>query len=907
MEDFLKPIEEIKKSTNTDLNSGLTSEVAETKLKENGPNQFEKEKKRPFLLRLLLQFKDLMVIILIIASILSFVVGQYLEGAVIAAIVVFNALLGLLQEMKAEKALEAIKKLNQPHATVVRDGEVKQIESADLVVGDIVILKAGDIVPADLRLVECFSLKVDESSLTGETLSVLKTNTVLIDPKTPLAERTNMCYSSTVVNYGRATGIVVNTGMQTEIGKIASALKAVRSEVTPLQKQISRLGKFLGLAAVLLCLVIFAVNIAEAYIFAKSGSVGAQKWLSLLILASTIAVAAIPEGLPTIITIILATGMQRLSRRGAIMKTLTSVETLGATSVICSDKTGTLTKNKMTVKKLWCRGEFYSTDKIPKTNLDLLKLIEFAALSNDSEIIDGEVVGDPTETCLVELAQSQKIDLTNLNKTHPRIAELAFDSERKLMSTIHGFGNKNILIVKGAPEVLLSRCLNKAATKAASSAIDSLTKSAYRVLAVAFKETDITNTYSKESEDNLTFLGLIAMQDPPREEVKLAIENARQAGIQTIMITGDNVQTAKAIAKELNIISASTDLAISGVELDELTDAEFFVQIKNIKVYARVSPENKVRIVETWQKHGKIVSMTGDGVNDGPALKTAQIGVAMGKVGTEVAKGAADMILTDDNFSTILKAVKEGRGIFSNIQKALHFLLASNIGELITIFVISLIGLFVFRQELEPFTSTQILWINVATDSFIGIAIAFEKTDKNVMKLKPRDPKAGFFKNGLGVLIFTQGIVLGLAATTAYLIGYHTIAPHVASSLNLDLSYYGSGFTLNQFKELFGSTCAFYTLCIAQFMFVYSARNRLQPFYKHKTNWFLNIAVLVCFALQMSLIFIPAGKAFSLVNFRHITWRGFLTIFGFSAVLFVFSEITNLTLYFTKFYTKHHK
>ena len=906
MKDFLKPIEEIKKNINTNLEFGLTqTEVAE-RLKKNGLNEFAKEKKRSFFFRLLLQFKDLMVLILILASALSFVVGQFLEGSVIAAIVLFNAFLGLLQEMKTEKALDAIKKLNQPHATVIRDGKIKQIEAASLVVGDVVVLKAGDIVPADIRLFECFSLKVDESSLTGETLPVLKNTSILIDPKTPLAERSNMCFSSTVVTYGRAVGIVTETAMETEIGKIASALKAAKSEETPLQKQISRLGKFLGLAAVLLCLVIFAVNITEAYIFSKT-TVSAQKWLSLLILASTIAVAAIPEGLPAIITIILATGMQRLSRRGAILKTLTSVETLGATSVICSDKTGTLTKNKMTVKKLWLKEETYLAEELQLSNFNLSKLIEFAAVSNDSEIIDGSVVGDPTESCLVELAQNNGIDFIKLTQKYPRITELAFDSERKLMSTVHQIKDKKILIVKGAPEVLLKRCTNTADAKAANPAISTLANEAYRVLAVAFKETDISSPYTADEENNLTFLGLIAMQDPPREEVKVAIENAKLAGIQTIMITGDNVKTAKAIAKDLKIIESDLDLAITGVELDEMTDDEFFAQIKNIKVYARVSPENKVRIVETWQKHGKIISMTGDGVNDGPALKTAQIGVAMGKVGTEVAKSAADMILTDDNFATILKAVKEGRGIFSNIQKALHFLLASNIGELITIFVISLIGLFVFRQELEPFTSTQILWINVATDSFIGIAIAFEKTDKNVMKLKPRDPKAGFFKNGLGVLIFTQGVVLGLAATAAYLIAYHSIAPHVASSLNLDLSYYGKGFTLNQFKELFGSTAAFYTLCIAQFMFVYSTRNRLQPFYKQKTNWFLNIAVIICFVLQMSLIFIPGGKAFSLVNFRHITWRGFLTIFGFSAVLFVFSEITNLTLHFTKFYTKHQK
>ncbi len=906
MENFLKPIEEIKENLDTNLKSGLTQVEANTRLEQNGLNEFAKEKKRSFFFRLLLQFKDLMVIILILAAVLSFVVGQFLEGGVIAAIVVFNALLGLLQEMKAEKSLDAIKKLNQPHATVIRDDKIKQIQSASLVVGDIVVLKAGDIVPADIRLFECFSLKVDESSLTGEALPVLKNSSVLIDTKTPLAERSNMCFSSTVVTYGRAIGVVTETAMKTEIGKIASALKAAKSEETPLQKQISRLGKFLGLAAVLLCLVIFAVNITEAYIFSKT-TVSAQKWLSLLILASTIAVAAIPEGLPAIITIILATGMQRLSRRGAILKTLTSVETLGATSVICSDKTGTLTKNKMTVKKLWLKGETYLAEELQLSNLNLSKLIEFAAVSNDSEIIDGSVVGDPTESCLVELAQNNEIDFINLTQRYPRISELAFDSERKLMSTVHQIKDKKILIVKGAPEVLLKRCTNTADVNAANPAISTLANEAYRVLAVAFKETDISSPYTTDEENNLTFLGLIAMQDPPREEAKVAIENAKLAGIQTIMITGDNVQTAKAIAKDLKIIESDLDLAITGVELDEMTDDEFFAQIKNIKVYARVSPENKVRIVETWQKHGKIISMTGDGVNDGPALKTAQIGVAMGKVGTEVAKGAADMILTDDNFATILKAVKEGRGIFSNIQKALHFLLASNIGELITIFVISLIGLFVFRQELEPFTSTQILWINVATDSFIGIAIAFEKTDKNVMKLKPRDPKAGFFKNGLGVLIFTQGVVLGLAATAAYLIAYHSIAPHVASSLNLDLSYYGKGFTLNQFKELFGSTAAFYTLCIAQFMFVYSTRNRLQPFYKQKTNWFLNIAVIICFVLQMSLIFIPGGKAFSLVNFRHITWRGFLTIFGFSAVLFVFSEITNLTLHFTKFYTKHQK
>lgn len=906
MEDFLKPIEEIELKLNTNIKSGLTQTEANIRHKKNGLNEFVKEKKRSFFFRLLLQFKDLMVIILILSSVLSFVVGQFLEGAVIAVIVVSNALLGLIQERKAEKSLDAIKKLNQPHAIVIRDSKIRQIESLNLVVGDIVVLKAGDIVPADIRLFKCFSLKVDESSLTGETLPVLKNASVLIDPKTPLAERSNMCFSSTVVTYGRSIGVVTETAMKTEIGKIASALKATKSEETPLQKQISRLGKFLGLAAVLLCFVIFAVNITEAYIFSKT-SISVQKWLSLMILASTIAVAAIPEGLPAIITIILATGMQRLSRRGAILKTLTSVETLGATSVICSDKTGTLTKNKMTVKKLWLKGKTYLAEELELSNLNLSQLIEFAAVSNDSEIIDGSIVGDPTESCLVELAQNNGINFLSLTQKYPRLAELAFDSERKLMSTVHQIKDKKILIAKGAPEVLLKRCTNAADVNTASPVISALANDAYRVLAVAFKETEIGSPYTTDEENNLTFLGLIAMQDPPREEVKVAIENAKLAGIQTIMITGDNVQTAKAIAKDLKIIESDSDLAITGVELDEMSEDEFFAQIKNIKVYARVSPENKVRIVETWQKHGKIVSMTGDGVNDGPALKTAQIGVAMGKVGTEVAKGAADMILTDDNFATILKAVKEGRGIFSNIQKALHFLLASNIGELITIFVISLIGLIVFRQELEPFTSTQILWINVATDSFIGIAIAFEKTDKNVMKLKPRDPKAGFFKNGLGVLIFTQGVVLSLAATSAYLIAYHSIAPHVASSLNLDLSYYGKGFTLNQFKELFGSTAAFYTLCIAQFMFVYSTRNRLQPFYKQKTNWFLNIAVIVCFVLQMSLIFIPGGKAFSLVNFRHITWRGFLTIFGFSAVLFVFSEITNLTLHFTKFYTKHQK
>lgn len=837
MSSHSEPLKDLLQRLAVDQTTGLSSAEVRTRRNQYGENKLREKKKKSTFQRFLDQFKDVMILILIAAAIVSFVVvcveknwGELFEPVLILLIVVLNAVMGVYQEGKAEKALDALKNMSAPHARVIRDGKETMIAAADLVPGDIIRLEAGDFVPADARLLHSVSLKSEESALTGESVPSEKDAEAAITEKAPLGDRKNMVFSGCSITYGTATAVVTATGMDTEMGKIANLLDHEEETQTPLQQKLAKLGKYLGIMALVACTIIFVVGLANGI-----------PVLEIFMTAVSLAVSAIPEGLPAIVTIVLSIGVQRMVKKNALIRRLPAVETLGSASVICSDKTGTLTQNRMTLVSAYADG-YLDPETISNQNTEnIRKLLLYGTLCCDGSVTfngNEEIhIGDPTETAIVLAAHKNGMPKEELNKRYPRLAEIPFDSNRKRMTTVNRIDGKNIVIVKGAFDVMEPLCM-KGDREMAGSITESMSEKALRVLAIAYKEIDTVpeNPTADELENGLTFMGLVGMIDPPRPEAKEAVAVCRKAGIKPIMITGDHVVTASAIAKELGILQEG-DRAITGTELDAMTERELDEQVEHIAVYARVSPENKIRIVKAWQRKGQVVSMTGDGVNDAPALKAADIGCAMGITGTDVAKGASDMTLTDDNFATIVDAIREGRGIYANIKKVVGFLLGTNIGEVIAVFMAMLLW------HKTPLLSMQLLWINLVTDSMPAIALGMEAVEADVMTHKPKPRNEGIFANGLGVRVVLQGVMFAALS----LIGFY-----LGESMTGTLEG--------------GQTMAFMVLALSQIVQAFNMRSdhslfQIGPF----TNRTLNGAALVSVLLVALVLFTPVRIAFGLV------------------------------------------
>lgn len=828
-----KNIKEIEKELRTNIKTGLGDKDIQIRQDEFGKNKIEEGKKESLLVKFLNQFKDFMIIILIIAAIISAVVsyiegtGDYFDSIIIIAIVVFNGIMGLIQEAKVEKSIEALKKMSAPVAKVRRNGKVLTVNGEDIVPGDIVILETGCYVPADIRLISTYNLKVEESSLTGETEAVEKDENAVFNNKIiPLGDMKNMVFAGTAVVNGHAEGIVTNIGMNTEVGKIASMIITNEAPQTPIQKKLSEVGKVLGIACVVICALIFVIGVI------KKISV-----VEMFMTSVGLAVAAIPEGLPAIVTIILSIAVTKMAKRNAIIRKLPAVETLGSSKVICSDKTGTLTENNMRVVEI-----------IGNKN----KILEYGTLCCNCEINEGVVEGEPTEVAIVKEAIKEK-----QNKVLPRICEIPFDSNRKLMTTVNELENgKYRIITKGATEILLGICdyyeenntvhdMNSTFLSKIKNKNEKMAEKALRVLGVAYLDVDIMPKEISADflEKGLIFVGLIGMIDPPRKGVKEAVLACRRAGIKTVMITGDHITTAKAIAKDLEILRGR-ELAITGQELDKISDSKLEKDIMNFSVFARVTPEHKVRIVKAFQKTGAVVAMTGDGVNDAPALKKSDIGIAMGRKGTDVAKNAAEMILNDDNFVTIVDAVKQGRNIFDNIKKAIHFLIATNIGEIVTIFVGLLLGV------KSPLLAIQLLWVNLVTDSLPAIALGLEPPEKNIMNRPPRDSRKSIFADGLMGKIVVEGFMIGMFTILAFFIGN---------------KYYGIEVA---------RTMAFISLGMLELIHSFNVKSEESIF---KVGLFENKYLLGAFVLgtvlQLGIIFVPSlAEIFKLTQLNATQW-----------------------------------
>ena len=846
-------IEEVVKTFGTDTSAGLTEKEAQNRIEKYGLNKLKEKKKKSNLARFFEQFKDAMIIILLVASVVSFVVAmveknpqEFFEPLLILLIVVLNAVMGVVQESKAEKALDALKNMSAPHARVIRDGVEKVISADQLVPGDIIMLEAGDFVPADARLIKSVSLKSEESALTGESVPSEKNAVDLIKEDAPIGDRHNMVFSGCSITYGTAVAVVTGTGMNTQMGKIASLLSGEKEVQTPLQQKLSKLGKYLGFLALGACTVIFVV-----------GLISGMDILDIFMTAISLAVSAIPEGLPAIVTIVLSIGVQRMVKKNAIIRRLPAVETLGSASVICSDKTGTLTMNRMTLVKAYVDGGQIE-DITENCSDEIKKLLTFGTLCSDGSVSfeDGKEVhiGDPTETAIVLASYKNGLKKDELNAKFNRIGEIPFDSDRKLMTTVNEMDGKLVVIVKGAFDVMEKRSKYGNLEKARE-VCDQMSRSALRVLAIGYKIIDtLPENYSSiYLENELAFMGLVGMIDPPRPEAKEAVRVCREAGIKPVMITGDHVVTASAIALELGILQEG-DRAITGAELDNMSEEELDKAVESISVYARVSPENKIRIVKAWQKKGQVVSMTGDGVNDAPALKAADIGCAMGITGTDVAKGAADMTLTDDNFATIVDAIKEGRGIYANIKKVVGFLLGTNIGEVITVFVAMLLW------QVTPLLSMQLLWINLVTDSLPAIALGMEPVEKDIMKKKPKPKNEGIFAHGLGLKIVLQGFMFGLLSLIAFAVG---------TGLSLG-ELFGGALRTNEMALQGGQTLAFLTLAISQVVQSFNMRSEKSLFSSNPFgNVKLSLAGLVSTLMVVAVLFIPGvNTAFDLIYLK---------------------------------------
>lgn len=859
-------VEDTLQTLNTNKDTGLTTKEVLKRQKTYGYNQLEAPKKKSLFLRFLSQFADFMIIILILAAFISFF-ASYLNGEadfidplIIFTIIITNALIGLFQETKAEHSLEALQKLSAPTASVLRDGIHATIPAKELVPGDILFLETGCFIPADTRLISTINLKVDESSLTGESTPVKKEADLILKELTPLAERMNMAPSSGTITYGRGMAVVTATGMNTQVGQIAKLIIQEQNLQTPLQKRLAKTGQFLGLLSLAICVLIFVLGLLQG-----------RSAFDMFMTSVSLAVAAIPEGLPAVVTIMLSLGVQRMAKRNAVIRKLPAVETLGSATVICSDKTGTLTQNKMTVTTLYSangKETFSSTfsHKLLALAARCTNTREESDPSNHQTIITGE----PTEVAITTAAKQEGIQKTRLDLTYRRVEEIPFDSVRKLMTTIHKTGSSYEVITKGAFDMLLPKCtsllinekevpLTAEYKKRLSNYNLAMTGNALRVLGVAYKKLP---SLSGNYEQGLTFVGLLGMIDPPRPEAKEAVITCKHAGIRPIMITGDHVITASAIGRNLGILTDSQK-SISGQELDTMSEEELLRSINNYSVFARVSPTHKVRIVKAFQKNGNIVAMTGDGVNDAPALKAADIGCAMGITGTDVAKNAADMILTDDNFSTIIEAVREGRGIYDNIQKAVHFLLSSNIGEILTIFVSILMEL------PSPLLAVQLLWINLVTDSLPAISLGTEKPEKEIMRRPPISPNQEMFADGLSFKIMIEGLLIGALALTAFIYGYK-ISP--ASSLSL------------------GRTLCFCVLALSQLFHSFNMRSSRSLLEIHiLDNLRLTLSFIFCTALQILIVTHPVLSTIFKVQGLNLTeW---CLVFGLSFVPIVVVEI----------------
>ncbi|MCI8481594.1 MAG: cation-translocating P-type ATPase [Clostridia bacterium] len=857
---FSKTIEQTKQELQTDLEKGLTSEQVSSKQQEYGLNELKAKKKKSLLQKFIEQFKDFTILVLIVAAIVSGIVGisegeGITDTIIILIVVILNAIIGVVQESKAEKSLEALQKLSDHASKVIRNGKLEIVASKLLVPGDIVVLETGDYIPADLRIIEAVNLKSQEAALTGESVPVEKQIETIKDEKIGIGDRTNMLFSSSLVTYGRGKGIVVNTGMNTEVGKIASMLENTEETITPLQEKLNSLGKTLGVAALAICAIIFLIGLLYG-----------KEPIHMFMTAVSLAVAAIPEGLVAVSTIVLAIGVQKMVKKNAIVKKLPAVETLGSASVICSDKTGTLTQNKMTVKKLYYNNTILDIEDIGQINEEAKQLVLASMLCNDTKIAPDLILkGDPTETALVDMAFKLKFEPAVFEQM-PRVEEIPFDSDRKLMTTVHKVGEKYVVYTKGGVDELLSHSIGykiigeikydlENFKKEIQNNNTKMAKEALRVLAVGYKELDHMpqKQEMKELENNLIFIGMVGMIDPPRQEAKLAVEKCKKAGIKTVMITGDHKITAIAIAKALGILEQETE-AVTGAELEEMTDEELTKNIRNYSVYARVSPEHKVRIVKAWKAQGEIVAMTGDGVNDAPALKTADIGCAMGMVGTDVAKEAADVILTDDNFATVVSAVEEGRRIYDNILKAIQYLLSSNVGEIIVLFVAILITPLLANwfgitniSALEPLLPIHILWINLVTDALPALALAFDPANRDIMKHKPKDAKKGIFTKGMVWRIVYQGIMIGVLTLIAFFIGLAT--PNIE----------GTPEYIEHVKIEIGQTMAFSVLALSQLVHVFNIRDNRNSIFKTKpfNNIKLILAIAVSALLMITILVIP--------------------------------------------------
>lgn len=852
---FTKSKEEVLHSLDTDVKEGLSSQEAEKRLQSFGRNELDVKKKESIVKKVIGQLEDPMIIVLLIAAFLSYVSSgfkDWTDSVIILLIVVINAIISISQENNANKSLEALQKMSAPLAKVIRNKKMEHIETAMLVPGDIIELEAGDLVPADVRILSAANLKADESAMTGESVPVNKKALEGLPDDTVLADRKNMLISSTVITNGRATCVVTNTGMNTEVGRIANMLITEDNNTTPLQRKMAEISKLLSIICLGICILMFVVGILYS-----------RPILEIFMMAVSLGVAAIPEGLAAIVTIVLALGVQRLVKRHAIVKKLPAVETLGAASVICSDKTGTLTQNKMTVVETFVHG-----------NETQEQLLEIGILCNDSKLtVDGSefrVTGDPTETAFVSKAYEEKLDKNELETSLPRVAEIPFDSERKLMSTIHKTEQGYRVMVKGAPDVLLNRCtIDEADAQKIAAKNADMASNALRVLGVAYKDiTEIPEELlSEDIENQLTFVGLVGMIDPPRQEVKEAVAQCYDAGIRPVMITGDHKLTAVAIAKELAIFR-SGDLAMTGVELDMMPQEVLEEEVAKYSVYARVSPEHKMRIVKAWQANGMVVAMTGDGVNDAPALKVADIGCAMGITGTDVAKGAADMILTDDNFATIVHAVEQGRGIFSNIKKSIQYLLSCNIGEIITIFVATALN---FHQM--PLVAIQLLWLNLVTDSLPALALGMEPVEPGVMKQKPRDSRKSIFADGFAASMIFYGVLVGVITLAAYWLGEYVLSnPNVADGT--------------------ANTMAFATLVFGELTRAFAVRSETRSIFSIGvfSNSAMNKAFLVSLALQLAVLFIPFLQ--EIFKVQSLTGMEWLIVILLSLVPLIVSEIT---------------
>ncbi|WP_313258027.1 cation-translocating P-type ATPase [Sphingobacterium sp.] len=869
-------VEESLQNMGVNPSKGLSGPEVEKRLQEYGKNKLQEQKRKSIFRIFFEQLNDALIYVLFAAVGITFFMGEYTDGIIILIVILINAFLGLFQEVRANNAIDALRNLSHPKAIVRREGKVLEIDSELLVPGDIVMLEAGRYIPADLRLIESANLQIDESALTGESVAAEKDAGAKFDEEyIPLGDRINLAYMSTLVTYGRGVGLVIGTSNQTEVGKIAGFLDTGETEETPLEIRLDHLGKTLGKVAIGICVVIFIISYFQG-----------RDLTEMFLTSVSLAVASIPEGLAAIVAIVLSIGVTKMAKQNAIIKKLPAVETLGSVTIVCSDKTGTLTQNKMTVQEAFTfSDDLISVDDEGENTFEENLLAEAMVLASDATLEEDKQTGDPTEVALLALADQWEMDRKGLQSKQPRVDELAFDSDRKMMSTLHNHDSKYILYTKGAVDSLLPNCkyiiqseelhpITEDHKKQITDAVEAMSTKALRTLAVAFKESD-SKIEKEEFEKDLVFIGLVGMIDPPRKEVKDSIEKAKEAGVTTIMITGDHGNTAFAIAKELGI-AENFDQVTTGKEINSISYEELESHIADYRVFARVSPEHKVNIVKAFKSKGNIVSMTGDGVNDAPSLNAADIGVAMGITGTDVAKNASDMILADDNFSTIIGAIEQGRNIYNNIKKSVVFLLASNLGEVITMLVTIVAGLPV------PLLATQLLWINLITDTLPAVALGMDPGDPNVMKEKPRELNENFFSHGGTQRVIVAGILIGLLTAAAFLIGY-----------------FEHGY--NPFKDQipeeihsYARTMAFLTIIACQLFYSLSFRSESKSIFKVGifSNKYLVFAIILGFALQLLVLFVPVlRESFKL---QIIGLNDWLKVLGFGLVPLFVNELFKL-------------